>query len=322
MSNKVIEYIQNSFLSPLLQNDEVTDITYNGENIFYMHNKEGRKKSLIKIDANTASDFIRQIANFTEKSFSFTEPLLDLTIGKYRINAVHQSIVRVRDSKAISFAIRISSQENRVRNDKNFMNKTVLKYLQSLLNNNESIVISGATGTGKTELQKYLITLLKENSHIVVIDNIQELETIRNDNLDITTWQVTSNSSEKTFESLIRNALRNNPDWLIIAEARGKEMSDALLSVMSGHPIITTLHASNSYEAPNRITRMIQLANPNQQYAEIYNDVVNNIHNYVYLERKIDNNGKIERYIKSIVNFDVKKKTFRTIYERKINEKI
>lgn len=202
------------------------------------------------------------------------------------------------------------------------MNKEVLKYLQSLLNNNESIVISGATGTGKTELQKYLITLLKENSHVVVIDNIQELETIRNDNLDITTWQVNSNSPEKTFESLIRNALRNNPDWLIIAEARGKEMSDALLSVMSGHPIITTLHASNSFEAPNRITRMIQLANPNQQYAEIYNDVINNIHNYVYLERKIDNNGKIERYIKSIVNFDVKKKTFRTIYERKINEKI
>lgn len=318
MANKLIEYIENSFLKELISNPNITDITYNGEAVFYMNNKTGRQKAKFEIGKKDVMDFIRQIANLAEKQFSFTDPNLDVSIGRYRINATHSSIVRVYDDKSISFAIRIASKENRIKNDKEFMPKHVNDYLQSILDNHESLVISGSTGSGKTELQKYLIGMIEKNAHIIVIDNIQELESVRsNSDIDLTSWQVLPSMSERTFENLIRNALRNNPDWLIIAEARGKEMADILLSTMSGHPIITTIHAKSIEEIPGRMTRMIQTSSTNQQYNEIFSDLTHAINNYVYLERSIDEDGVVKRYIKKVGKYNVNTNKLDIIYERK-----
>ncbi len=318
MNNKLVSYIENSFLSPLLKDELVTDISFNGVALFYLHSKLGRKKFNYDLSLQCANDFIRQIANYSEKQFSYSEPILDVSIGRYRINAVHNSIVRVSDEKGISFSIRIASKENKVKSDKKFMDKQMKEYLLSLLDKNESIVIAGQTGSGKTELQKFLISSIRENAHIIAIDNIQELEGLReNENLDITSWQVYPNMVERTFESLIRNALRSNPDWLIIAEARGKEMADVLLSVTTGHPVITTMHSNDIKEIPFRIARMIQLNNPNQQFEDVLSDVKNNFLNYVYLKRDISKNGEVSRYISSIARIDPKTKQMQIIKERK-----
>ena len=318
MNNKLVSYIENSFLSPLLKDELVTDISFNGVALFYLHSKLGRKKFNYDLSLQSAIDFIRQIANYSEKQFSYSEPILDVSIGRYRINAVHNSIVRVSDEKGISFSIRIASKENKVKSDKKFMDKQMKEYLISLLDKNESIVIAGQTGSGKTELQKFLISSIRENAHIIAIDNIQELEGLReNENLDITSWQVYPNMVERTFESLIRNALRSNPDWLIIAEARGKEMADVLLSVTTGHPVITTMHAHDIREIPFRIARMIQLNNPNQQFEDVLSDVKNNFLNYVYLKRDISKNGEVSRYVSLIARIDPKTKQMQIIKERK-----
>ncbi len=182
MNEQAIRYIEDSFLSPLLKDDAITDISYNGVNIFYVHNKEGRKKADITISSNGAMDFIRQIANYSEKQFSYSVPTLDVSVGKYRINASHSSIVRVKDDKSCSFSIRIASEELRIKSDKRFMSKECSKFLLDCLNKEESIVIAGPTGSGKTELQKYLLSKLKPCTRVIVIDNIQELENLRNFN--------------------------------------------------------------------------------------------------------------------------------------------
>ncbi len=317
MNNKLINYIEKSFLSPLLEDEYVTDISYNGVDIFYLHSKKGRLKFDYSLSCQEANDFIRQIANFSEKQFSYSEPILDVSISRYRINAVHSSIVRVNDDKGISFSIRIASLENKIKSDKKFMDKSMKNYLLDLLNKNESIVIAGQTGSGKTELQKYLISSLRKNSHIIAIDNIQELEGLRNiDSLDLTTWQVYPNMVDRTFESLIRNALRSNPDWLIVAEARGKEMADVLLSVTTGHPVITTMHANAIEEIPSRMARMIQLNNPNQRFEDVLSDVKNNFLNFVYLKRDISSNGEVSRYISSIARIDKESQQIQIIKER------
>ena len=65
-------------------------------------------------------DFIRQIANLSERQFSYLNPNLDVSVSKYRINAVHPSIGRINNEKVCTFAIRIGSQESRVINDLDF----------------------------------------------------------------------------------------------------------------------------------------------------------------------------------------------------------
>lgn len=323
MNNRLLLYIENSFLSPLLEDKNITDISYNGESLYYMHSNYGRKRFDYDLSKEEATDFIRQVANFAEKQFSYSEPILDISISRYRINAVHSSIVRVGDDKSISFSIRIGSMINRIKGDSSFMSEEMKKYLLSLLKKHESLVIAGSTGCGKTELQKYLITLLDPNSHIIVIDNIQELDGLRSQiDLDLTSWQVFPNIADRTFESLIRNALRSNPDWLIIAESRGKEMADILLSITSGHPIITTMHASEISEIPIRISRMIQLSNPNQRFEDVLSDVKNNFINYIFLKREILEDGSVKRYIDSIARINKDNKELEIVLERNCYEKI
>ena len=188
MNEKLINYIESSFIKNLVETPDVTDISFNGKTLFYLHNTEGRKKADIKIDATKANDFIRQIANFSEKQFSYSTPILDVSVGRYRINAVHQSIVRVFNDKSCSFSIRICSNDLKIIDDYKFINEDCRKYLKDALENEESIVIAGPTGSGKTELQKFLLSNLRDNSRVIVIDNVEELEAVRiNENIDINT---------------------------------------------------------------------------------------------------------------------------------------
>lgn len=316
MNERLFSFIETSFLKPLLDVETITDITYNGVSIFYMDNNLGRRKSNIVITSDQAIDFIRQIANLAERQFSFTSPTLDISIGRYRINAQHSSIVRVGDEKSISFAIRIASKTIRIKDDDSFLDDKSRKILFNAISNKKSIVIAGPTGSGKTELQKYLISNLEDYTRVIIIDNVQELDYIRfNPNLDVTSWQISPSIPQGNAQELIRNALRNNPDWIVVAESRGKEMSDALNAVMSGHPIITTLHARSAEMIPHRMLRLVQMNNHEDKAEDILTDIYEHIDYYVYLERKILKDKKVIRYVDSIAAIN-KNHQLETIYKK------
>ena len=317
MNDQLVSFIENSFMAPLLKDKNITDISYNGVSLFYVDNEHGRQKAKINVNPNEVIDFLRQIANFSEKQFSFTNPNLDVSIGKYRINAMHTSIVRVENDKSCSFAMRISSKEIRIKDDSSFINKECENFLINCLFKGKSIVIAGPTGSGKTELQKYLLSKLEDNARVIIIDNIQELENLRKfENLDITSWQISPNNSNASIDELIRCALRSNPDWLVVAEARGKEMNQVLTSVMTGHPIITTIHAESLEAIPKRVCRMVLSADTTQRYEDILSDVYDHLKYYVFLNREYALNHDVKRYIESIGELQ-KDGSMKIIYKRK-----
>lgn len=316
MNTRLLTYIENSFLKPLLDIETITDISFNGVSIFYMDNVLGRKKYQEEISKEEAIDFIRQIANLAERQFSYTTPTLDISISRYRINAQHSSIVRVGDEKSISFSIRIASKQIRINDSDSFMDKDSRTILLNATKEKKSIVIAGPTGSGKTELQKYLISKFEDYTRVIIIDNVQELDYVRfNPELDVTSWQISPSIPQGNAQELIRNALRNNPDWLVIAESRGKEMSDALNAVMTGHPIITTLHAKTIEAIPRRMMRMVQMANNNELPEDIINDIYEHIDYFVYVNRFISKDHKVKRFVQKIASIDENKK-FKIVYSR------
>ena len=302
---KTIAFIENSFIKPLLEDKGITDISYNGQEIFYLHNLYGRKKSDISIDENGVRDFIRQIANLTEKQFSFQNPKLDASVGKYRINAVHQSIARKNNEPCINFSIRIAACRPVITENSNFLNAELISLLKVLLKSKVSIVIGGITGSGKTEFQKYLINSLDNYQRVIVIDNILELDNLSLDNeIDFNVWQADEKNKEITIQELVKNALRSNPDWLIVAESRGKEMIEVLNSAMTGHPIMTTIHAFDVSSMPTRIARMVLMNEQKQDFDILMSDIFYNFRFYIYLRRNITKSGVVERYIEEIAEFD------------------
>ena len=301
---KAIYYIENSFLSSLLNDEDVTDISFNGESFFYVSNKYGRKKSKIIVEHQTVKDFLRQITNLTEQQFSYTNPVLDISVGKYRINATHQSICRINDNDVVSFSIRIASVKPRINSDSDFFTKEIVELIDIISKKRRSIVLGGITGSGKTEFQKYIIRNFQENERVIIIDNVMELDAIRSEsNIDLTCWKVDEKNPNTNSGLLIRNALRNNPDWLIVAEARDKEMVDVLNSAMTGIPLITTVHAFDAYSLPYRMGRLALKGDQKLDYQETLKDIFYHFHFYFYLTKE-EKDNKIVRYISEISYVD------------------
>lgn len=305
--DKAISFLENSFLAPLLKKKSITDISYNGEDIFYLDTEVGRKISNIKVNEIEVKDFIRHLSNIAEKQFSYSEPILEISIGKYRITALHHSLVRKKGLDAQSFSIRIASDTIKINDDDNFMPKEVKELFKYLIDTKTSIIIAGLTGSGKTELQKYLISLMDDNVRVIIIDNLLELDYVSyKDSLDINVWQSNEKKESSSLQNLIKVALRNNPDWLIVAESRGKEANDMLTSLLTGHPIITTIHAFDAESIPNRFARLVMSDDKRSDYDSLLEDIFYHLHFYVYVEKSSGQDGRISRYIKEIIYFDEK----------------
>ena len=318
---KAIYYIENSFLASLIKDEEITDISYNGESIFYVSNELGRKKSSIEVEQQVVRDFLRQISNLSEQQFSFTNPNLDITVGKYRINATHQSVGKINNEDVVTFSIRIASEKPRINKDSDFFTPQLVELVDVISKSEKSIVIGGVTSSGKTEFQKYIIRNFNQNVRVIVIDNVLELDAVRNDSdIDLTCWKVDERNPYTSSSLLIKNALRNNPDWLILAEARDKEMVDVLNSAMTGMPIITTIHAFDVYSLPYRMGRMILRGDQKLDYDETLKDIYYHFHFYFYLTKK-SIKGKIVRCISQVGYVD-NKGEFYDIYSRKGNEHV
>ena len=313
------EFLESSFLSELLLEKGLTDISYNGEALYYSSNRGGRKKWEKSITPNEIGDFLRQIANFSEQQFSYMRPIMDVSFSRYRLNATYASITRVKDEKSYSFSLRIATEGSAVEENPAFFPEESEALLLNALNKRETIVIAGETGSGKTELQKYLLMRMKPNTRVIVIDNVQELELCRgNEDIDLTSWHVDEKSQEANYSALIRNALRNNPDYIVLAEARGKEMLEAIHCAMSGHPLIITLHASSLSSIPSRIARLAMQASDSQRYDDLMSDIRASFSTFVYL-KKTEERGRVRRYIDQIAAYQGPRRALRVLFKKKAN---
>lgn len=316
INERLITYVESSFLAPLLAEEGTTDVSFNGRELYFENRDIGRRKSNVSPSAAEVADFLRQISNFSEKQFSFLSPILDVSFGRYRLNAVFHSIARVKDEKVCTFAMRVGKEGTAIRDDDEAFWGNSRELILAALSRGESILIAGETGAGKTELQKYLLMHLRENTRVIVIDNVGELELGREANLDMTSWLVDERSGGAAFDVLIRNALRNNPDYLIVAESRGKEMLDALNCVMAGHPIITTLHAKDIYAVPSRLARMAMQSGQRLGFEDLLADIYHHFTLVIYL-KKIVGPNHVTRYIDQVGTLDEPSQKVKLLYQRK-----
>ena len=252
--SKASLYLENSMLKSLLEKPDITDISFNGESIFYQSSFYGRKKATFTMSYEEAYQLIKQLANLMNLPFTYMDAIVDMSIARYRIFAVGPSISRKQYEPSLTFAIRIHPIENYV----------VMKFLTKdspwfslfkfLIKQNISIVIAGKTGSGKTQLQKELLMLMEEAKRVIILDNILELDGLFIPGLDLSIWQIKPSLS---IQKMVEGALRSHPDWLLIAESRGAEFKEVLRSVKTGHPIITTLHSGRLDHVYERMVSML-----------------------------------------------------------------
>ncbi|HMM01031.1 MAG TPA: ATPase, T2SS/T4P/T4SS family [Bacilli bacterium] len=299
---KLLEYIFSSPLKTLLEDDDVTDISYNGSSVFFFTHTQGRKKSDIKFSHSEANDFIRQIANLNNVLFSTAKPIMDTSIANLRISAIHDSLARKNGEKVIHFSIRKHNQKIIDFRQTETGNQLLYDLLSAYLQCNLSMAISGKAGSGKTEMQKFILTLLPNNERVILIDSVDEIEENNQYDLDLSVWRVSDND-EVRIQELIRASLRQNPDWIILAEARGREMKDIISSIRSGHPSIFTCHSLKAELTPYRVLELMGDHDSIDSSKSKIEDITNHIPLYIHMEKRITNEG-IVRQITQVVIYE------------------
>ncbi|TQK08124.1 PilT/PilU family type 4a pilus ATPase [Herbaspirillum sp. SJZ107] len=123
------------------------------------------------------------------------------------------------------------------------------------------LLIVGATGSGKSTTIASMLDHRNEqrSGHILTLeDPIEYL--FKNKKSIVNQREIGSDAA--SFDIALRNSMRQAPDCILIGEIRDKDtMAAALAYAQSGHLVLATLHANNSYNALNRIISFYPIEN-------------------------------------------------------------
>jgi len=115
------------------------------------------------------------------------------------------------------------------------------------------LLMVGATGSGKSTTIASMLNYRNHTQpgHILTLEDPIEF-LFRNDRSIVNQREIGNDTS--SLNVALKNALRQSPDCIYIGEIRDKEtMTAALAYALSGHLVVSTLHANNTYRALNRI---------------------------------------------------------------------
>ena len=325
MLNSIFDQMDFGPLNEFLEDDDVTDISYsNGGQVWLKTLTRG----IFLVDRpNINNAFMEKLAfqcsNVMGKTFNMAHPFLDAESAELRMNFVHDSIA----TNGIACLIRKTPAKIRLNKDKlineQYITTKLHDFLIKCIHGHANIMVAGETGSGKTELVKYLASKTKEDEKIISIEDTLELHLDKIfPQRDIVAMK-TNNIASYT-EALVA-CMRQNPIWILLAEVRSGEAVMAVRnSISSGHHVMSTIHADRATAIPMRMYSLLESSQDIEQF-------VGSIHRYVqigiyvkgYFSKRL---GRFQREIIEVCEFYVddedNKAKCNLLYQKSLDGKV
>ena len=286
-----------SIFEPYLSNQLVTDINYNGHDLWIDHLEKGRVVVYNYLNEETIMKACIRFSNLVNQHFNFQTPLLEADYDDLRVSILHPSV-----SGSLSISVRKTPVYMRIEEtkiiDSGYVTKEALEYLKDAVTKRANIMVSGLPGAGKTELIKFLTLFIDPHSRVITIEDSRELHY---DKLHPTRDSVSLKVTEEfNYEQAIKASMRQRPNWLLVSEVRGQEVSDLLKSISTGTHLLSTIHARCAADIPKRMLYMMEGIDKSSDsfLAQLYDAIDIGVH----IEHSISNKG-VNRYIREIVQF-------------------
>jgi len=289
-------------LSELLKQETITNINcWYGKIIVsdnvkgeYVYNLNVHPQDLIDEFYDVILKLPNRLANRMVVSYNDGSPILDAEteyndVGRLRVNVIHNSI-NGSDYPAISIRkalmkVRIT-KEDMINNG--YISLELLKLIKVLIEAGSNVMIAGITGSGKTELLRYIARYIRDNEAIITIEDTREA--YLEQNYPNKYVMALKSSEDYGFPELIRASLRQNPAWICVSETRSEEVIDLLNATETGHKLISTIHADSARAIPNRMVSMAK-AKDGSEASRINKQVYENIDIGIYIYYHVDENG-------------------------------
>ena len=304
MNESIFDKLDFGPLKPLLDDDDITDISFcNKGQIWIRSLTQGSKRIEV---AGVTQEFMEKLAfqcsNVMGTTFNNAKPFLDAESAELRLNFVHQSIA----TNGIACVIRKTPAKIRLEKQKllqeDYFTADIHDILIKCVEGHCNILVAGETGSGKTEFVKYLASHTKYEEKIITIEDTLELhlDKIFPDR-DIVAMKTNNVAS---YTDVLVACMRENPKWILLSEVRSAEAVSAVRnSISSGHNILSTIHADKASAIPYRLYSLMETdLDVDQFLSTIYRYIQLGVHIKAYYSKKY---GKFHREVDEVVEFYV-----------------
>ena len=289
---------------PLLDDDDVTDISYSNNGQLWIKTlSQGVKPAHIDgLNNEVMEKLAFQCSNVMGKTFNMAHPLLDAESAELRLNFVHESIA----TNGIAVLIRKTPAKIRLNKDKlvkeDYVSLKLHDFLMTCVSGHCNILVSGETGSGKTELVKYLASHIKEDEKIITIEDTLELHLDKiYPTRDIVAMKTNNIAS---YSDVLVACMRQNPRWILLSEVRSAEAVLAVRnSISSGHNILSTIHSDKASSIPMRLYSLLESSQDIDQFVKgMHRYIQLGIHVKGFYSKKFN---RFQREITQVVEFYV-----------------
>lgn len=246
-------------LAPLLQDKTIEDISCSGMgHVFIEHKIFKSIKASINFETEDDVDqFVIWLGEWIKRPVTVRNPIVDAVLPDgSRINIVYGTDVSKRGS---NFTIRkFSDVPTSVMEliDFGTMDYMMAAYLSFVLEEGMNIFVVGATASGKTTTMNAITTFILADKKIVSIEDTPELQVPHKNWIRETTRGSSKENTgaEVGMFDLLKAALRQRPDRIIVGEIRGEEGAIAFQAMQTGHGVMSTFHAASVEKLVQRLT--------------------------------------------------------------------
>ncbi|MEW9625593.1 P-type DNA transfer ATPase VirB11 [Rhodanobacter geophilus] len=141
-------------------------------------------------------------------------------------------------------------------------NRNYADFFRKAVLNKKNIVVSGATGSGKTTFMKSLVHHIPDDERLVTIEDARELFIAQPNVVHLLYSKGGQSTSNVTAKSCMEACLRMKPDRIILAELRGDESFYFIRNCASGHPgSITSCHSGSTEQTWDQLALMVKASN-------------------------------------------------------------
>lgn len=256
---RILYYLKRDILGyeridPLMRDPDIEDIACNGPSVplFVYHRRHQNLKTNVVLDEGFLDAFVARLAQLSGRHISLGQPLLSATLPDG--SRLQASYAREVSARGTSFTIRRFRAEPFTPAELvalGTVSPELMAYLWLIVEEGRNGIVAGATASGKTTTLNALSQFIPLSARIISIEDTRELQ-LHHEN-----WvaSVTRDSSVGSIDmhELLRQALRQRPEFLIVGEVRGAEALALFQAMATGHSTLSTLHASSVQEVISRL---------------------------------------------------------------------
>ena len=264
--DKLMYYLIRDFLGygkidPLMKDHLIEDISEDGVNIplYVWHREyESLPTNIIFNDVDELNSFIVRLAYLAGKNISLAMPILDASLPDgSRIQMTYGNEITRRGS---TFTIRRFRVDPLTISDLisfGTLSSYMAAYFWYAIENRASVLIAGGMAAGKTTVLNCLSMFIKPGLKIVSVEDTAELN-LPHENWIPSVVRTAFGNDEKgtgtiTLFDLLKAAVRQRPDYLIVGEVRGAEAYTLFQAMATGHLGMGTIHGESVSSVIHRL---------------------------------------------------------------------